>query len=83
LRSLSRGAAPAHIPGDEGWPVIGRMLAVLADPKGEIERDPGNQRLHRKAARVKKFLIENRAVFDRAGQTVMAKIMENEKTAAA
>jgi hypothetical protein len=32
-----RGAL-AHIPGDEGWPVIGRTLAVLADPKGEVER---------------------------------------------
>src|SRR5712671_328142 len=31
-------AALAHIPGDEGWPVIGRTLAVLADPKGEVER---------------------------------------------
>jgi limonene 1,2-monooxygenase len=30
-----------------------------------------------------KFLIENRAVFDRAGQAVMAKIMENERAAAA
>ena len=29
------------------------------------------------------FLIENRAVFERAGQAVMAKIMENEKAAAA
>jgi cytochrome P450 len=28
----------AHIPGDEGWPVVGRTLAVLADPKGEVER---------------------------------------------
>jgi hypothetical protein len=28
-------AALAHILGDEGWPVIGRTLAVLADPKGE------------------------------------------------
>jgi len=28
----------AHIPGDEGWPVIGRTLAILADPKGEVER---------------------------------------------
>src|SRR6201996_6723085 len=27
-----------HIPGDEGWPIIGRTLAVLADPKGEVER---------------------------------------------
>src|SRR6266705_2291427 len=30
-----------------------------------------------------KFVIENRAVFERAGQAVMAKIMENEKAAAA
>src|SRR4029077_17852113 len=28
----------AHIPGDEGWPVIGRTLAILKDPKGEVER---------------------------------------------
>jgi cytochrome P450 len=28
----------AHIPGDEGWPVVGRTLAILADPKGEVER---------------------------------------------
>jgi len=28
----------AHVPGDEGWPIIGRTLAVLADPKGEVER---------------------------------------------
>ncbi|HZR71695.1 cytochrome P450 [Bradyrhizobium sp.] len=28
----------AHIPGDEGWPLIGRTLQVLADPKGEVER---------------------------------------------
>ena len=27
-----------HIPGDEGWPVIGKTLDVLADPKGQIER---------------------------------------------
>src|SRR5271169_3832999 len=30
-----------------------------------------------------KFLTENREVFDRAGQAVMAKIMENDKAAAA
>jgi cytochrome P450 len=28
----------AHIPGDEGWPIIGRTLSILADPKGEVER---------------------------------------------
>jgi cytochrome P450 len=28
----------AHIPGDEGWPVIGRTLTILKDPKGEVER---------------------------------------------
>ena len=26
-----------HIPGDEGWPIIGKTLKVLADPKGFIE----------------------------------------------
>jgi limonene 1,2-monooxygenase len=30
-----------------------------------------------------KFVIENRAVFERAGQAVMAKITENDKAAAA
>ena len=28
-----------HIPGDEGWPVIGKTLHVLADPKGHVERN--------------------------------------------
>ena len=36
-----------------------------------------------KLRKSQKFLIENRAVFERAGQAVMAKIMENEKAAAA
>lgn len=27
-----------HIPGDEGWPFIGKTFEVLADPKGQIER---------------------------------------------
>jgi cytochrome P450 len=27
-----------HIPGDEGWPVIGKTLQVLANPKGQVER---------------------------------------------
>src|SRR3984893_19417857 len=31
-------AALAHIPGEEGWPIIGRTFQVLADPKGEVER---------------------------------------------
>jgi cytochrome P450 len=30
-----------HIPGDEGWPIIGKTLEVLADPKGHIERNAG------------------------------------------
>src|ERR1700723_3457903 len=27
-----------HIPGDEGWPIIGKTLAVVADPKGPVEK---------------------------------------------
>ena len=27
-----------HIPGDEGWPIIGQTLATLADPKGHVEQ---------------------------------------------
>src|SRR6187431_1767319 len=27
-----------HIPGDEGWPFIGKTLEVLADPKGQVKR---------------------------------------------
>ena len=27
-----------HIPGDEGWPIVGKTLEVLADPKGQAER---------------------------------------------
>ncbi len=33
--------------------------------------------------RSQKFVIENRAIFERAGQAVMSKIMQNEKAAAA
>lgn len=28
-----------HIPGDEGWPIIGKTLEVLADPKGQVEKN--------------------------------------------
>ena len=28
-----------HIPGDEGWPIIGKTLEVLADPKGHVEKN--------------------------------------------
>ena len=31
-------SALAHIPGDEGWPVIGNTLRLLADPKREVEQ---------------------------------------------
>src|SRR5258707_2185687 len=27
-----------YIPGDEGWPTIGKTLEILADPKGQVER---------------------------------------------
>jgi cytochrome P450 len=27
-----------HIPGDEGWPIVGNTLKVLADPKGQVEK---------------------------------------------
>ena len=28
----------AHIPGTEGWPIVGSTFTMLADPKGEVER---------------------------------------------
>jgi cytochrome P450 len=31
-------SALAHIPGDDGWPLIGHTLTLLADPKGFVER---------------------------------------------
>jgi cytochrome P450 len=37
LRGVKREAL-AHIPGDEGWPVVGRTLSILADPRGEVEK---------------------------------------------
>jgi cytochrome P450 len=33
-----RRRALAHIPGDNGWPVIGHTLEALADPKGFFEK---------------------------------------------
>jgi cytochrome P450 len=43
-RTLADDVAPAssdalaHIPGDDGWPILGHTLALLADPKGFVER---------------------------------------------
>ena len=53
------------------WDMVARY--VIPEINGHV----------RKLRESQKFLIENRAVFDRAGQAVMAKIMENEKAAAA
>jgi cytochrome P450 len=36
--SPPKRSALAHIPGDEGWPIVGRTFDVLADPKGEVEK---------------------------------------------
>ena len=30
--------ALAHIPGDDGWPIVGHTLLLLADPKGFVEQ---------------------------------------------
>ena len=32
------GSALSHIPGDDGWPILGHTLPLLADPKGFVER---------------------------------------------
>jgi len=53
------------------WDMVARY--VVPEINGHIDKLRQSQ----------KFLIENRAVFERAGQAVMAKIMENEKAAAA
>ena len=53
------------------WDMVARY--VIPEINGYITRLRKSQ----------KFLVENRAVFERAGQAVMAKIMENEKAAAA
>jgi cytochrome P450 len=31
-------SALSHIPGDDGWPILGHTLPLLADPKGFVER---------------------------------------------
>jgi cytochrome P450 len=36
--SPAPSAALAHIPGDDGWPVVGHTFGLLADPKGFVER---------------------------------------------
>jgi cytochrome P450 len=36
--SPTPSAALAHIPGDDGWPVVGHTFGLLADPKGFVER---------------------------------------------
>jgi cytochrome P450 len=33
-----KARALAHIPGDEGWPIVGRTFEVLADPRGQVEK---------------------------------------------
>jgi cytochrome P450 len=32
------GSALAHIPGDDGWPIVGHTFPLLADPEGFVER---------------------------------------------
>jgi cytochrome P450 len=34
----AKPSALAHIKGDNGWPIVGRTLHILADPRGEVER---------------------------------------------
>src|SRR5690348_936902 len=53
------------------WDMVARY--VVPEINGYLEGLRGSQ----------KFVIENRAVFERAGQAVMAKILENEKAVAA
>ena len=36
--SSAPSSALSHIPGDDGWPILGHTLPLLADPKGFVER---------------------------------------------
>ncbi len=38
IRTRSPRHALGHIPGEDGWPVVGRTFEVLADPKGFVEQ---------------------------------------------
>ena len=38
LMARPKPGALAHIPGDEGWPIIGRTFEVLANPRGQVEK---------------------------------------------
>ncbi len=37
-RKPAPASALTHIPGDDGWPIVGHTLVLLADPKGFVER---------------------------------------------
>jgi len=37
LTAAANGSPLAAIPGDEGWPILGNTLKVLADPKGYVD----------------------------------------------
>ena len=32
-----KGHPLAHLPGDDGWPIVGNTLTVLRDPVGAVE----------------------------------------------
>lgn len=38
VRTRTPRHALGHIPGEDGWPVVGRTFEVLADPKGFVEQ---------------------------------------------
>ena len=40
--------ALAHVPGDDGWPIVGDTFSILADPKGFVEKQAKRYgRVHR------------------------------------